>query len=45
MITKISGGRVISERRTEETNVYIEDGKIIKITKSQYKKFRKIHNC
>lgn len=33
MITKISGGRVISERKTEETNVYIEDGKIIKITK------------
>lgn len=32
MITKISSGRVISKRKTQNLNVYLEDGKIVKIT-------------
>lgn len=32
MISKISGGKVITDRRIEEKNVYIENGKIIAVT-------------
>ena len=32
MITKISGGKVITDRKIESKDVYIEDGKIIAVT-------------
>ncbi|MBE7028239.1 MAG: N-acetylglucosamine-6-phosphate deacetylase [Ruminococcaceae bacterium] len=32
MITKISGGKVITDRKIEKKDVYIEDGKIIAVT-------------
>lgn len=32
MVTKIFGGKVVNDRKIEEKNVYIEDGKIIAVT-------------